>query len=121
MQSRVSRQIKEVLGDRATTERATLSDHGHDVSRHQSQPPDLVAFPVETDEVASIVRICFENDTPIIPYGTGTAVEGGVVATRGGVCINLSRMNQIVRLSVDDADVTVQAGVTRKALNDYLI
>ena len=80
-----------------------------------------MAFPVETDEVASIVRICFENDTPIIPYGTGTAVEGGVVATRGGVCINLSRMNQIVRLSVDDADVTVQAGVTRKALNDYLI
>ena len=121
MQSRVSRQIKEVLGDRATTETATLSDHGHDVSRHQSQPPDLVAFPVDTDEVASIVRICFENDIPIIPYGTGTAVEGGVVATRGGVCINLSHMNQIVRLSVDDADVTVQAGVTRKALNDYLI
>ncbi len=76
MQSRVSRQIKEVLGDRATTERAILSDHGHDVSRHQSQPPDLVSFPVKTDEVASIVRICFETDTPITPYGTGTAVEG---------------------------------------------
>jgi D-lactate dehydrogenase (cytochrome) len=95
-------------------------EHAKDVSHHAAQLPDAVAFPESNEEVAAIVRCCSEHRCPVIPFGTGTAVEGGVVAIHGGVSVDLSRMNRILRVSPDDRDVTVEAGVTRHQLNRHL-
>jgi D-lactate dehydrogenase (cytochrome) len=94
--------------------------HGTDESFHPAAPPDLVVFPLDVDECAAVVRLCGEHRAPIIPFGAGTSLEGHVAALEGGVSVDMSRMNRVVRLSVDDMDVTVQAGVTRTQLDDRL-
>ena len=112
--------LKKSFGDRVSVDRTILDEHAKDSAHHQPQPPDAVFFPLSNEDVSACVRVCAENRVPVIPFGTGTAVEGGVVATRGGVTVDLRRMNQVLRLSVADMDVTVQAGVTRKQLNSLL-
>ena len=112
--------LVQLLGDRVSTAQAVREQHGRDESYHDVEAPDVVVFPETTEEVAEVVKLCAAHAVPIIPFGTGTSLEGGVAATRGGVCIDVSRMNQILRVSTDDLDVTVQAGVTRKQLNEHL-
>jgi D-lactate dehydrogenase (cytochrome) len=114
------RELRLALGDRVTTDAAVLLEHGKDSAHHAPQAPEVVVEAASTDDVQQAVRICSQHDVPIIPFGTGTAVEGGVVATRGGVCIDVQKMNQIKRLSIPDMDVTVAAGVTRLQLNRHL-
>ncbi|MCY4495966.1 MAG: FAD-binding protein [Rhodospirillaceae bacterium] len=112
--------LKQRLGERLSTSSATCEQHGRDESYHAAHAPDAVVFPKSTEEVAEIVRVCAEHGTPVIPFGIGTSLEGHVAALHGGVCIDLSEMNEIVRASAEDMDVTVQAGVRRKQLNEYL-
>ena len=116
----VVQQLKTLLGDRCSALPADLDQHAKDVSHHKPQRPDCVLVPLSNDEVTAVARLCHEHRVPIIPFGTGTAVEGGVVAIHGGVCVDLSRMNRILRFSPDDMDFTVQAGVTRLQLNKSL-
>jgi len=113
-------QLKQLFTDRLSLDDSVLEQHGHDVSRHDTQAPHAVVYPITTEEVSAAVKLCYENKVPVIPFGTGTAVEGGVVAIFGGVSIDLTKMNQIVEINIDDADATVQAGVTRYQLNDAL-
>ncbi|MFY8105551.1 MAG: FAD-binding oxidoreductase [Elstera sp.] len=114
-------ELRQLLGDeRVSTALAVREHHGRDESWHPTMPPDAVIFPETTEEVAAAVTICAAYGAPIIPYGTGTSLEGHVAALEGGVTIDLSRMNKIVRVSPNDLDCTVQAGVTRKQLNEYL-
>jgi len=94
--------------------------HGRDESVHAPQPPDGVVMAESTEEVAAVVRLCAEHDVPIIPYGVGSSVEGHVLATRGGISLDLSGINQVLAIHAEDGDATVQAGVTRKQLNDAL-
>lgn len=108
------------MGDRFCESADICGDHAKDVSHHLPQPPAAVAFPQDNEEVVHIMVACAEAEVPVIPFGTGTAVEGGVVATQGGVCVDLSRMNQILRVNPLDGDATVQAGVTRHQLNRHL-
>jgi D-lactate dehydrogenase (cytochrome) len=112
--------LRQRLGDRLSTSAAVCAQHGKDESYHEAHAPDAVAFAQSTEEVAEIVRLCAQYKTPIIPFGTGTSLEGHVAALKGGVCIDVSQMNQVLRVGVEDLDVTVQAGVTRKQLNEYL-
>ena len=116
----VVQQLRTLLGDRCTQLPDDLDQHAKDVSHHKPHRPDCVVFPQSNDEVATIARLCDQHRVPLIPFGTGTAVEGGVVAIHGGVCVDLTRMNRILRLSAEDMDVTVQAGVTRIQLNQHL-
>ena len=112
--------LRSLVGDRLSQAEDILAEHAKDSAHHQPQPPDAVVFPETVEETAACVRICAEHLVPIIPYGTGTAVEGGVVAIHGGVTIDVRRMNKVLRVSVPDMDTTVQAGVTRLQLNAML-
>jgi len=112
--------LRQRLGDRLSTSEAICAQHGRDESYHAPHAPDAVAFAQSTEEVAEIVRLCAEYKTPIVPFGTGTSLEGHVAALRGGICIDVSQMNQVLRVNPEDLDATVQAGVTRKQLNEYL-
>jgi len=106
--------------ERFTTSAAVCEQHGKDESYHQPHAPDAVVFPDSTEEVAEIVRLCAAHRVPIIPFGTGTSLEGHVAALRGGICIDMSRMNRVLRVGAEDLDCTVEAGVTRKQLNAHL-
>jgi D-lactate dehydrogenase (cytochrome) len=112
--------LRQRLGDRLSTSAAVCAQHGKDESYHAPHAPDAVAFAQTTGEVAEIVALCAEYKTPVIAFGTGTSLEGHVAALKGGVCIDLSQMNQVLRVNAEDLDATVEAGVTRKQLNEYL-
>ena len=112
--------LSQILGDRLSTAESVRQQHGHDASYHPCAPPDAVAFAESTEEVSEIVKICARQEVPIIPFGSGSGLEGHVVALRGGVTIDISRMNKILQVNPGDLDATVQAGVTHKQLNEYL-
>jgi D-lactate dehydrogenase (cytochrome) len=113
-------ELRALLGERLTTEADVRLRHGTDAGFRPAHPPEAVAYPESTEEVSAVVRICARHRAPVIAYGAGTSLEGHVAAVRGGVCVDLSRMNRITRVEPADLDVTVQAGVTRKQLNAAL-
>jgi D-lactate dehydrogenase (cytochrome) len=113
-------ELAALLGDRLTTSMAIREQHGRDESYHAAFAPDAVGFAETTEEVAEIVKICARHGVPVIAFGTGTSLEGHVAALHGGVSVDVSRMNRVLRVSPADMDVTVQAGVTRKQLNEHL-
>ena len=112
--------LRDLLGDRLTTAVAVRERHGQDESWLAGHPPDAVAFAKSTEEVAAIVKTCARHGVPVIPFGTGTSLEGHIAALQGGVSVDLSGMNQVVEVNREDLDATVEAGVTRKHLNEYL-
>jgi D-lactate dehydrogenase (cytochrome) len=99
---------------------AVREQHGHDESWHPAALPDLVAYPGSTEEVAAVVRRCAAARVPIVPFGAGTSLEGHVCALAGGVSLDLTRLDRILRVSVPDMDASVEAGVTRKRLDAHL-
>jgi D-lactate dehydrogenase (cytochrome) len=113
-------EIREILGERLSTAQAIRDQHGKDQTWAQGHPPDAVAFVQNTLEVQKIVVICAKHQTPIIPYGTGTSLEGHITAPFGGITVNTSGMNNILEVNAADLDARVEAGVTRKTLNVHL-
>ena len=113
-------ELRDVLGDRLSTADAVRDQHGNDVTWHESEPPDAVAFVHSTDEVQKIVQICSNYGVPVIPYGTGTSLEGHITAPHGGVSVDMQQMNAVLEVNPEDLDCRVQAGVTRKQLNEHL-
>ena len=116
----LANELKALLGERATTARGIREHHGKDESYYPYAAPDAVVFPHTTEEVRDVVNICRRHRVPMIPYGVGTSLEGHILAIHGGVCIDLSQMNKVVAVHESDLDVTVQAGVTRKQLNEHI-
>ena len=112
--------LSERFGNRAATGQAVREQHGHTRTYLVTQAPDIVVWPQTTEEVAEIVTLCAAHKMPIIPFGTGTSLEGHVNAPIGGVCIDLSQMNTIVAIHAEDLDCVVGPGVTRKMLNETL-
>ncbi len=113
-------ELTALLGDRLSTGDAVREQHAHDESWHHPEAPHAVAFPETTQEVSEIVTICARHGTPVIPFGTGTSLEGQVVAVEGGVSIDMMRMNRVLEVNAEDLDATVEAGVTRKELNAFI-
>ncbi len=113
-------ELRALFGDRVSTAHAVREQHGKDISYHEAHLPDAVVFAESTEEVQQIVQLCARHKTPIIPFGTGTSLEGHISAPNGGISLDVSRMNKILQVNEADLDVVVQPGVTRKQLNEYL-
>ena len=112
--------LRQRFGDRLTTNQTIRDRHGTDESHHAPKSPDAVVFPQTTDEVIDIVNICREHRTPIVPFGVGTSLEGHIAALHGGICVDVGQMNAVLSVHAEDLDVTVEPGITRKELNEYL-
>jgi len=112
--------LRECLGERVSTAPAVLDEHGRDEGWHAPAAPDAVVFPSTTADVAAVVRACARRGVPVIPFGAGTSLEGNVTPVHGGVTIDLSQMDRILEVNVEDLDCRVEAGVTRNALNRVL-
>ncbi|MGD9539126.1 MAG: FAD-binding oxidoreductase [Alphaproteobacteria bacterium] len=113
-------ELAALFGERFSTGQAVRDHHARGPTHYPPHPPDAVVFARSTEEVAKIVGICARERIPMVPFGVGSSLEGQVNAVEGGVTIDLSQMDRIVRVSTDDLDCTVEAGVTRKQLNTYL-
>ncbi len=105
------------FGERFVTSLAVREQHGRDESPFDAPPPEAVVFCESTEEVAFVVAAAAEHRVPVIPYGAGSSLEGHLLAVQGGVSVDVSRMDRVLRLDADDLTVTVQAGVTRMQLN----
>ncbi|MBL8404231.1 MAG: FAD-binding protein [Dechloromonas sp.] len=112
--------LQQQLQQRFSQGESQCLQHGRDESVHIPQPPDAVVMAESTAEVATVVRLCAEHGVPVIPYGVGSSVEGHVLAPQGGISLDLSGMNEVLAIHAEDGDAVVQAGVTRKQLNDAL-
>ena len=113
-------ELRTILGDRVSTAASVKEHHSHGESWHAAAEPDAVVFPETTDEVSRVVTACAAHGAPVIAFGIGSSLEAHVNAIRGGVSIDLTRMTKVLRLSADDMDVTVEAGLTHRKLNDHL-
>lgn len=112
--------LKQRFGDRCSTALAVREQHGRDESSFQVPPPAAVVFAESTEDVAEAVRLASAHDTPVIPFGVGSSLEGHLLAVQGGISIDVARMNKVLSVNAEDLTVTVQPGVTRKQLNDEI-
>jgi D-lactate dehydrogenase (cytochrome) len=108
------------FGNRVVTSPAVREQHGHTLTWIENQPPDIVVYPQTTGEVSEIVKLCATHAVPMVPFGTGTSLEGHVNAPFGGVSVDTSLMKRIIAVHDEDLDCVVEAGVTRKELNEHL-
>jgi D-lactate dehydrogenase (cytochrome) len=108
------------FGNKVVTSLAVREQHGHTLTWLRNAPPDAVLFAESREDVVDAVRICAQHDAPIVPFGTGTSLEGHVNALHGGLSIDMSRMNRVLAVHAEDLDCVVEPGVTRKALNSHL-
>ena len=110
----------ETFEEKVTTNKALLEQHGRNEAYFPVTPPDSVVFPESTADVAAIVKICAEHNCPVIAYGTGTSLEGHQLAIKGGISLDMSKMNKVLAVHDEDMDAVVQPGVTREQLNEDL-
>jgi D-lactate dehydrogenase (cytochrome) len=110
--------LKARFGANCSTAMAVREQHGRDESSFQSPPPAAVVFAESTQDVADAVKLASQYEVPVIPFGIGSSLEGHLLAVQGGISIDVSRMNQVLSVNAEDLTVTVQAGVTRKQLNE---
>jgi D-lactate dehydrogenase (cytochrome) len=122
-QSAIGRALEElraILGDRATASEAARHHHSHGESTHPPALPDLVCFAHSTEEVSQMMQVSARHGLPVVPFGAGTSLEGHVHALRGGISVDMRQMNRVLRVSVEDMDATVEAGVSRLQLAKVL-
>lgn len=112
--------LKQQFGERLHTSQAMREQHGHTTTWIENQPPDGVVFARSAQEVSEIVQTCAAHNVPVIPYGTGTSLEGHLNAPAGGISIDVSEMNKVLAVNEGDLDCRVQPGVTREDLNTHL-
>src|SRR5262245_50100770 len=108
------------FGNRLVTSQAVREQHGNTLTWVANQPPDAVVYPQSTADVQEIVRICAAHKVPVIPFGTGTSLEGQINAPSGGVSVDFRDMNRVLAVHAEDLDCMIEPGITRKALNEHL-
>lgn len=120
LSSLLTERLSELLGERFSVTSVDRDHHAGSETFHQAPPPDAVAWPETAEEVSAIIRACAEFNVPVIPWGTGTSLEGHALAVQGGVTLDMMRMDKIFDVRAEDLQVSVQPGVTREALNTEL-
>jgi D-lactate dehydrogenase (cytochrome) len=113
-------ELNAVFRERLSTAQAVLAHHGRDESALDPQLPDAVFFAQSAEDVRQAVELCGRYGVPVIPYGNGSSLEGHLLAVEGGLSIDLAGMNRILSIDAEDLTATVEAGVSRKALNEAL-
>jgi D-lactate dehydrogenase (cytochrome) len=110
--------LQQRFGTQCSTALAVREQHGRDESTFTVPPPAAVVFAESTQDVADAVALCARHKVPVIPFGVGSSLEGHLLAVQGGISIDVSRMNRVLAINAEDLTVTVQPGVTRKAVNE---
>ena len=110
--------LKARFGSNCSTALVVCEQHGRDESSFSVPPPSAVVFAESTADVAAAVKLAAAHGVPVIPFGVGSSLEGHLLAVQGGISIDVSRMNKVLHINAEDLTVTVQAGVTRKQLNE---
>ena len=113
-------ELQALFGNRAVTSEAVRQQHGHTLTIVPNQPPDIVVYPKDVDDCVAVMKLAARHGVPVVPFGTGTSLEGHVNAPYGGISVDTSLMKAIIAVHAEDLDVVVEPGVTRKQLNDYL-
>jgi D-lactate dehydrogenase (cytochrome) len=113
-------ELQALFGNRAVTSEAVRQQHAHTLTWIENQPPDVVVFAESVDDCVKVMQLAARHDVPVIPFGTGSSLEGHVNAPFGGISVDTSLMKSIVSVHAEDLDVVVEPGVTRKQLNEYL-
>ncbi|XP_064610594.1 probable D-lactate dehydrogenase, mitochondrial [Liolophura sinensis] len=115
------RTLRDLLGkENVSVTQAVREQHSTDEGFHQGKLPDVVVYPGDRAQVCEVMRLCYVEKLPVVPYGMGTGLEGGVIPVQGGLCLDLSCMNQILSVHSEDFDCCVEPGVTRQTLNTHL-
>jgi D-lactate dehydrogenase (cytochrome) len=112
--------LRAIVTERCTTNPTQLEHHSHGESWHAPAKPDVVVFPMSTEEVSAILKAAARHRAPVIPFGIGSSLEGHVNALSGGVSIDFSKMTRVLVVNAEDLDATVEAGVTHRQLNKAL-
>ena len=120
MHSAAITELQTLLGDRLVTTQADRDLHGQNETWYPLTPPDAVAYPETTQEVSDILKICHAHDCPVVAYGAASSLEGQHLATRGGISLDMNRMNRVLEVNAEDLNCVVQPGITRIALNEEL-
>lgn len=108
------------FGTECSFAEAICRQHGQSETHFPETLPDAVVFARSTADVVDLVRLCVAHRVPVVPYGAGTSIEGNALPVRGGVSVDLSKMDRILAVNAEDFDCTVEAGVRREELNAYL-
>ena len=109
-----------LLKERISLSESTRSNFARGEDTFDPVLSQAVVFPVNNEEVSKILKLCNEHKTPVVPFGTGTSLEGHVVGNKDGITISLEKMNKVLSVNASDFDCRVQANVTREELNEYL-
>ncbi len=120
MNETVQTELKKILNGRFSTSESTRSNYARGEDTYNPILSKAVVFPETNEEVSQILKICNEHKIPVVPFGTGTSLEGHVVGNQNGITISLEKMNKVISVNAEDFDCRVQANVTRKQLNEYL-
>ncbi len=120
MNEQVQAELKKIFNGRFSTSESTRANYARGEDTYDPVLSKAVVFPETNDEVSKVLRLCNEHKIPVVPFGTGTSLEGNVVGNEKGITICLEKMNKILSVNVEDFDCRVQACVTKEQLNDYL-
>ena len=120
MNEQVQAELKKIFNGRFSTSESTRANYARGEDTYDPVLSKAVVFPETNEEVSKILSLCNEHKIPVVPFGTGTSLEGNVVGNEKGITICLEKMNKILSVNVDDFDCRVQACVTKEQLNEYL-
>ena len=116
----IETELKSIFKDRFSTSTSTRFNYSRGEDTYDPVPSKAVVFPETNEEVSTILKLCNERKIPVVPFGTGTSLEGNVVGNEDGITISLEKMNKILSVNIEDFDCRVQANVTREQLNEHL-
>ena len=120
MNELIQSELKKIFNERFSTSESTRANYARGEDTYDPVLSKAVVFPETNEEVSKILSLCNEHKIPVVPFGTGTSLEGNVVGNENGITICLEKMNKILSVNVEDFDCRVQACVTKEQLNDYL-